>query len=109
MLAERFNVQSFTAVATYDYIDAKPSLYDVGFRFQLGGSGNFEGKVLASNFDTGSAGLFTDITSSLFGGATFTQAKAGFYQVSGGLYNAIRFSITSVQAANVALVSGSWM
>ena len=107
MLSEAYDVRSFTAVGTYDFLRGRPTFYDQGFSFQLDGTGNYEGKVLASNFDSNSAGLFTDITSSIFGAATYTQAAKGWYKL-GVMHNAIRFNVTSVQAAKCNNVVGSW-
>jgi hypothetical protein len=108
VIAERFDVRSVTAAGTLDFIQARPTWFDTGFAFQLDGTGNYEGNVLATMLDTGSAGYFVDITSSLFGGATFTQAKKGIYS-AGLMYNAVRFNITSVQATKNVLVSGTWI
>ena len=108
MIAERFDVRSVTAAGTLDFLQGRPTWFDSGFRFQLDGTGNYEGTVLATLFDSGSAGYFVDVTSSLFGAATFTQAKKGLYSL-GVLYNAVRFNITSVQSTKNVLISGAWM
>jgi hypothetical protein len=108
VIAERFDVRSVTAAGTLDFINQRPTWFDNGFKFQLDGTGNYEGTVLATMLDTGSAGYFVDITSALFGGATFTQAKKGIYD-TGKLYNAVRLNITSVQATKNVLLSGTWI
>lgn len=108
MIAERFDVRSVTAAGTLDFVQALPRLMDSGFSFQLDGTGNYEGTALATMFDTGSAGYFVDVTSLLFGGATFTQAKKGIY-VLGQMYNAVRFNVTSVQATKNVLLAGTWI
>lgn len=108
MLAEGYDVRSISAVSTVDFTRGRPSYYDSNsFKFHLDGTGNYEGNVLVSMFDSNSAGFFTDITSSLFGAATFTQAKKGIYSL-GQLYNAVRFNVTSIQATKAVNVSGAW-
>lgn len=108
MIGERFDVRSITAAGTLDFVQQRPTLMDSGFSFQLDGSGNYEGNILATMFDTSTAGFFVDVTSLLVGAATFTSAKKGIY-VLGQMYNAVRFNITSVQATKNVAIAGTWI
>jgi hypothetical protein len=107
-LNERIDFRVITAVGTLDFTRGKPSFYDAPFRFQLEGTGNFEGSVLGSFLDPGSAAYFHDITSLIFGAATFTQAKKGASYFMTLPFENIRFNITSLQAANSLCIGGAW-
>lgn len=95
---DRYVVRSFTAVGTADIggVQIVKRGEHNGLNILIQATGNFEANLLADHFGDGG---FTDVTTFLFGAATFTSAKKfGFLQ--GYLPWAVRLNVTSVQAAN---------
>lgn len=106
-MSDRFDVRTITAAGTLDFVSGKPTILDVGFSFQVKGSGNFRAQVLATNLDPSVAGNFQDVTSLFTGGAQLI-ANGWYRPALPVMFGAVRFNVDSVQAANNVLIAGSF-
>ncbi len=105
--SDRFTIRSLTAVGTADLggVQALPSRGNLyGANIMIDTNGNFEANLLADHFGDG---VYTDVTTVLFGAATFTQADK-FVVRAGYLPWALRLRVTSLQAAKYVRVAAAY-
>jgi hypothetical protein len=105
-LSDRYTVRSFTAAGTADLGGVQgfsKSVPAYGANLMIDTNGNFEANLIADHFGDG---VYVDVTTFLFGAATFTQAKK-FAYLAGYLPWALRVQVTSIQSAKyVRLAAG---
>lgn len=105
-IPERFDVRSLIVVGTQDFVNARPTWFDSGFRLQAAGDGNFEYNLLASDMDNSVPGNFFDITSLVSGGATIVGNRFVFVD---RIFGTVRVNVTSIQSTKHLNLSGSWI
>lgn len=109
--AERFAINTITAIGSWDYQARQVDQNGVGLHIMHVCDGNFEFNVLATDLDPSVSSNFVDVTS------TFVQTNhaAGATIVANGFsfatqrnFGTVRINVTSLQAAKTLQTAVAW-